>query len=120
MLHNPSSPPAGGFTLFEVLAALGLCALLAATTASAIAFAGRAERIAARRAEATLLIPNLYASQRLRPDDLPEVPRPWQIEQPSEFRTLPDDSLCEWNRIRLTVAGNEIPPLALAILNDAP
>lgn len=47
-----------GFTLIEVLMALGICALLAAATAAAISFAARAERMAIRSGEAALLLPS--------------------------------------------------------------
>jgi prepilin-type N-terminal cleavage/methylation domain-containing protein len=77
----PSRPAAGaaGFTLIEVLASLGLCALLATAAAGAVAFAARAERLAARDGEAGLLLQSLYAAQRLRPDDAPAAPRDWLV-----------------------------------------
>lgn len=109
-----------GFTLIEVLVSLGLCALLAASTASAIAFAARAERIAARDGEASLLLQSLYAAQRLRPDDLPVVPRGWRVERTSEIVTLPDESLREWFTLAVAAGGREIPPFTLRILDDTP
>ena len=44
MNASPPTRDRAGFTLIEVLAALGLCTLLAVATASAIAFAARAEQ----------------------------------------------------------------------------
>lgn len=109
-----------GFTLIEVLVSLGLCALLATATASAIAFAARAERSAARDGEASLLLQSLYAAQRLRPDDLPVAPPGWRIERTSEILTLPDESLREWHVLAVAAAGHEIPPFVVRILDDTP
>jgi prepilin-type N-terminal cleavage/methylation domain-containing protein len=109
-----------GFTLIEVLAALGLCALLAMATASAIAFAARAERIAAGGGEASLLLQSLYAAQRLRPDDLPVAPRGWRIERTSEILTLPDESRREWHWLAIAEESREITPFTIRILDDTP
>lgn len=110
-----------GFTLIEVLISLGLCALLAAAVASAMAFAARAERIAARGGEAALLLPALYAAERLRPDDLPVAPAGWRIERlPPDIVTVSDQQFQEWHRISVAVLDREIPPLTLHILGVAP
>ena len=109
-----------GFTLIEVLASLGLCALLAVATASAVAIASRAERSALRHANASLLIPSLYAAQRLRPDDLLEAPRGWLLQKTSQVTPLPDGTLREWHHIILAAANHEIPPITLDILNNIP
>jgi len=109
-----------GFTLIEVLTALGLCAFLAVSTASAISFASRAERIATRHGEASLLLSSLYAAQHLRPDDLLEVPRTWSVERTTEIEPLPNDELAEWYHIILKDSEHEMSPLKLTILNEAP
>jgi prepilin-type N-terminal cleavage/methylation domain-containing protein len=114
------TPGRAGFTLIEVLVSLGLCALLAMATASAITFAARAERIAARDGEASLLLQSLYAAQRLRPDELPVVPRGWRVERTAEIVTLPDESIREWNLLAVATAGREIPPFTFRILDDTP
>lgn len=109
-----------GFTLIEVLAALALCVLLAVATTSAIAFTSRSERLAARTGEASLLLPSLYAAQRLRPDELPVAPRGWRVDSTTEFVAISDDLRQEWHQLAIAFAGNEIPPLILRILSDAP
>jgi prepilin-type N-terminal cleavage/methylation domain-containing protein len=109
-----------GFTLIEVLASLGLCALLATATASAIVFSARTELAAARDGEATLLVQSLYAAQRLRPDDPPSVPRGWRVEDATEIVKFSDDLLQEWHLIALAAEGREIPPFTLRILGDKP
>ncbi len=114
------STPRAGFTLIEVLVSLGLCAVLAVATASAITFAARTERAAARSGEAALILQSLYAAQRLRPDDLPVAPRGWRVEHSSEILTRTDESLREWVLISLAADGNEIPPFTLRILDDTP
>lgn len=109
-----------GFTLIEVLVSLGLCALLATSTASAIAFAARAERMATRLGEASLLLQSVYAAQRLRPDELPVAPRGWRIDHTTEIVKLPDDKLLERHLLSIQTAGDEIPPFILRILDDTP
>jgi prepilin-type N-terminal cleavage/methylation domain-containing protein len=109
-----------GFTLIEVLASLGLCALLATATASAIAFAARAELVASRDGAASLFVPALYAAQRLRPDTPLEVPGGWRVERTSAFAPLPNGDLCEWHLIAIAAHGHDIPPFTLRILDDTP
>ena len=109
-----------GFTLIEVLAALGLCAVLATASAAAIRLSSRATRLADRAGEASLLVPALYAAQRLRPDDLPAPPRGWHAVHSSEIVTLPDDSLREWHWLAITDDEHEIQPFILRILDDTP
>ncbi len=118
-IPDPISRPSG-FTLIEVLASLGLCALLAAATTSAVVFSGRAERIALRYADASLLIPSLYAAQRLRPEALPAPPRGWRVDPISQMIPLPDGTLREWHQLAIAPAGREIPPFSLFILDEAP
>lgn len=120
MNASPPTRDRAGFTLIEVLAALGLCTLLAVATASAIAFAARAEQLAARTGETTLLLPSLYAAQRLRADELPAAPRGWRIESATEFVSFSDDLRQEWHLLAVAPARNEIPALTLRILGDAP
>ena len=115
-----SSQRANGFTLIEVLASLGLCALLAVATTSAVVMASRAERSALRHAEASLLVPALYAAQRLRPDALREAPRGWRLQHTSLVTPLPDGTLREWHHLILAAANHEIRPVALDILDDLP
>ena len=67
-----ASPPTrnrAGFTLIEVLAAIGLCAVLAAAAAAAIRLSSRAARLADRAGDASLLVPALYAAQRVAGSD---------------------------------------------------
>jgi type II secretory pathway pseudopilin PulG len=117
--QRPTPGPAG-FTLIEVLASLGLCALLAAAIASAIAFSARAERFATRTGAASFLLQSLYTAQRLRPDELPVAPRGWRVELTSEIVTLPDESLREWRWLALADDRREIPGFTLRILDDTP
>ena len=109
-----------GFTLIEVLAAIGLCAVLAAAAAAAIRLSSRAARLADCAGDASLLVPALYAAQRLRPDDLPAPPRGWHADHSSEIVTLPDDSLREWHWLAVSDDAGEIPPFILRILDDTP
>ena len=109
-----------GFTLIEVLAALGLCAFLATATAAAIAFSSRAERMATRAGDAALLLQARYAAQRLRPDDLPAPPSGWRIEVTTKIFTLPDESLREWHELALADDYREITPFVFRILDDTP
>lgn len=120
MNAQSTTPGSAGFTLIEVLASLGLCALLAAATASAVAFAARAERSAARAGEAALLLQSLYAAQRLRPDELPGAPPGWRIERTSEILTLPDESRREWHWLALAEENRETPSFTVYILDDTP
>lgn len=109
-----------GFTLIEILVSLGLCALLAVTVSSAVAFAARAERIAGRGGEAARLVQSLYAAQRLRPDDLLVTPPGWRVEQTTGIVESPDELPREWYRLDVTVAGRELPPFTLCILKEEP
>ena len=95
-------------------------ALLAVATTSAVVMASRAERSALRHAEASLLVPALYAAQRLRPDDLLEAPRGWRLQKTSLVTPLPDGTLREWHHLILAAANHEIRPVALDILDDLP
>ena len=99
--------PTAGFTLIEVLASLGLCALLATAAAGAVAFAARAERLAARAGEAGLLLQSLYAAQRLRPADGEIVP-------------LADDLRQEWHVLAVRDETGETRSFTFLILDDAP
>ncbi|HQF20290.1 MAG TPA: prepilin-type N-terminal cleavage/methylation domain-containing protein [Kiritimatiellia bacterium] len=112
--------PVAGFTLLEVLAALGLCALLATAAAGAVAFSLRAERAAQRYGEATLLLPALYAAQQLHPDDVPPAPRGWRLQHTTDIIKIPDDLLQEWHRYTLQPDGREIPAITFFILDDNP
>ncbi len=116
---NTSSVRAG-FTLIEVLASLGLCALLATATASAIAFASRMERVAARDGEASLLLQSLYAAQRLRPGEPLFAPHGWRVDSTTEIVKISDDLLQEWALLVIATVDDEIPPFLFRILDDAP
>lgn len=120
MNPRPSIRKRNGFTLVEVLMSLGLCLLLTITTASAVAFAARAERLASRDGEASLLLLASYAAQRLRPDLAPAPPPDWRIDQSSDLIPGPDDILREWHRLAIADRLNEIPPFTLRILDDSP
>ena len=109
-----------GFTLIEVLAALGLCAFLATAVATAVAFAARAERMASFDGEASLRLPALYAAQRLRPDDEPALPPAWRAERAGEVVKFSEDLLQEWHTLAVVPAGREIPAFTLWILDAAP
>ena len=119
---NPQSFPSsrGGFTLIEVLVALGLCALLAMATAAAVTFAARAEKAAVRCGEGSLLVPSLYAAQRLRPDGEPVLPPAWRAERAGEVVKFSEDLLQEWHTLAVEPAGREIPAFTLWILDAAP
>ena len=116
----PSIRNRAGFTLIEVLASLGLCALLAAAAASAVAFASRSERAAARDSEASLILPSLYAAQHLRPGDLPVAPRGWRVDHTTEIVKISDDLLQEWHLFALACDGREIPTFTFRILDEKP
>ena len=118
----PTRPAAGaaGFTLIEVLASLGLCALLATAAAGAVAFAARAERIAARDGEVGLLLQSLYAAQRLRPADAPAAPRGWQVVRDGEIVPLADDLRQEWHVLAVRDETGETRSFTFLILDDAP
>mgnify|MGYP001765167295 CR=1 FL=1 len=120
MNAQPPIPVRAGFTLIEVLAALGLCVLLATTVAAAVAFAARAERMAERNGEAALLLPALYAAQRLRPDDLPAAPRGWRVDSSTDILKISDDLLQEWHLFALAADRDEIRPFSFRILDDVP
>lgn len=109
-----------GFTLIEVLTALGLCAFLAVATATAITFAARSDLRAQRQGEASLLLPSCYAAQRLRPDDLPNLPSGWSLDRSTDILPLPNDELCEWHLLVLRDHRSGLPPLTLRILNEVP
>ncbi|MGD9612306.1 MAG: prepilin-type N-terminal cleavage/methylation domain-containing protein [Kiritimatiellia bacterium] len=117
-----SRPAAGsaGFTLIEVLASLGLCALLATATAGAVAFAARAERQAAREGAAALLLQSLYAAQRLRPAEPPAAPRGWQVARDGEIVRLSDDLRQEWHVLAVRDETGETRSFAFRILDDVP
>lgn len=117
--HSPACRPAG-FTLIEVLTALGLCAVLAAAAASAVRLSWRATRLAELSGEASLLVPALYAGQRLRPADLPAPPRGWRVDRTSEIVTLPDDALREWYWLAVADDTRASPTFILRILDDSP
>lgn len=109
-----------GFTLIEVLTALGLCAFLAVSTATAITFAARSDLRAQRQGEASLLLPSCYAAQRLRPNDLPVLPPGWSLDRSTDIVPLPNEELCEWYLLVLHDHRNELPPLTIRILNEVP
>ena len=109
-----------GFTLIEVLVSLALCALLATSTASAIAFAARAERFANREGEASLILQSLYAAQRLRPNNLLAIPHGWSVDPTAEIVKLPNDILLERYVITVHSSDHEISSFTLRILDDTP
>ena len=109
-----------GFTLIEVLAALGLCAFLATAVATTVAFAARAERMASFDGEASLRLPSLYAAQRLRPDELPEAPPGWRVDSGTDIVKISDDLLQEWHLLAVAADDGETRSFALRILDDVP
>ena len=111
---------AHGFTLVEALLSLGLCALLATTVASAVAFSVRAERMAAGGGDASLLVPSLYAAQRLRANELPTLPRGWKFDRSIAAEPAANGRKLEWHELAIVPAGREIPPFVLRILKDSP
>jgi len=120
MKNSFQIPGSAGFTLIEVLVSLGLCALLATAAASAVAFASRTERAAARDSVASLLVQSLYAAQRLRPDELPFAPPGFRVDHATEIAKVSDDLLQEWHLLAVAADGNEIPPFTLRILEVSP
>ena len=116
---RPAAGPAG-FTLIEVLASLGLCVLLATAAAGAVAFAARAERLAARDGEAGLLLQSLYAAQRLRPAEAPTAPRGWLVARDEAIVPLSDDLRQEWHVMAVRDETGESRPFVFLILDDAP
>ena len=115
--HTKLNP---GFTLIEVLVSLALCALLATSTASAIAFAARAEQFAHREGEASLILQSLYAAQRLRPHTLLVVPHGWRVDPTTEIVKLPSEILLERYVITVHSADHEISSFTLRLLDDTP
>ena len=109
-----------GFTLIEVLVSLALCVLLATATASAIAFASRAEQLAARHGEASLILQSLYAAQRLRSDDLPVLPPGWRVDTTTEIVKRPDDQWLARLLLSVRSPGHEAADFTLRILDDKP
>ena len=120
MTASPPSCPRAGFTLLEVLAALAICVLLAVATASAIAFAARAEQAALRDGDAALLLPALYAAQRLRADDLPVLPPGWRADASSEFVAVDDDLRQEWRFLAVVPPRGDATLFLLRTLDAAP
>ena len=112
--------PTAGFTLIEVLASLGLCALLATAAAGAVAFAARAERLAARDGEAGLLLQSLYAAQRLRPADPPAAPRGWLVARGEEIVPISDELRQGWHALALRDETGETRSFTFLVLDDAP
>lgn len=109
-----------GFSLIETLIALALCALLAIATAAAISFTSRVERIAERNGEASLLLQSLYASQHLRPDDLPPAPPGWRVDHSTDIIAYPDAPPREWHVLTVIAREGDLPPFSLRILDDTP
>ena len=109
-----------GFTLIEVLASLGLCALLATAAAGAVAFAARAERLAARGGEAALLLQSLYAAQRLRPADPPAPPRGWLVARDEVIVPLSDELRQGWQVLAVRDETGETRSFTFLVLDDAP
>jgi len=120
MNARPSRPAGQGFSLIEVLVSLGLCALLATTTASAVAFAARSEESAGRDGDATLLLPRLYAAQRLRPETPPDVRKGWRIDRTVDIVPQEDAPPSEWHVIAVADRRQDLSPFTLRILNDTP
>ena len=112
--------PTAGFTLIEVLASLGLCALLATAAAGAVAFAARAERLAARDGEAALLLQSLYAAQRLRPADPPAAPRGWLVARDEVIVPLSDELRQGWQVLAVRDETGETRSFTFLVLDDAP
>jgi prepilin-type N-terminal cleavage/methylation domain-containing protein len=113
-------PRRNGFSLIEVLVSLGLCALLAATTASAVAFAARSEQSAERDGDASLMLQRLYAAQRLRPDSPPDPPNNWRIDRAVDIVPYSEQLHREWHVIAIAARRQEIPPFRIRILDDTP
>ena len=109
-----------GFTLIEVLVSLALCVLLATATASAVAFAARAEQLATRHGDASLILKSLYAAQRLRPDDLPVLPPGWRVDTTTEIVKRSDDRWLERFLLSVHSPGHEAADFTLQILDDKP
>lgn len=111
---------AGGFTLLEVLAALGLCAVLAAAVAGATAFAVRAERLAERSSTASLLVTHIYAAQRVQPDAELVLPRGWRMEATKDIVKQEDGLYREWITANLIRPDRGISPVTIRILGVEP
>ena len=95
MTAAPPSRPRAGFTLLEVLAALAICVLLAVATASAIAFAARA-------------------------DELPVLPPGWRADASSEFIAVDDDLRQEWRFLAVAPPRGDTPLFLLRTLDASP
>ena len=119
-MKTPHANPHHGFTLIEVLISLALCALLATSTASAIAFAARAERMALRDSKASLMLQSLYAAQRLRPNDLLTPPRGWRIESTTEISKISDEILLSQYCLSVHFIEQESSLFTLRIMDDTP
>lgn len=94
--------------------------LLATAAAGAVAFAARAERLAARGGDAALLLQSLYAAQRLRPAETPAAPRGWQIARGEEIVRLSDDLRQGWHVFAVRDDAGETRPFTFLVLDDAP
>lgn len=111
---------ARGFTLLEVLAALGLCALLAAGVAGATAFAVRAQRLAENSSVASLLLNQIYAAQRLQPDEECLLPHGWRMEATKDIVQPLEGLYQEWITVRLVPPEREIAPVTIRALGVGP
>lgn len=119
-MNDSLSKRESGFTLIEVLVSLALCVLLATAAATAVSFAARAEQLAGRHGEASLILPSLYAAQRLRPDDLPVLPPGWRVETTTEIVKRPNDKWLEQCILSVRSPGHESVDFTLRILDDKP
>ncbi|MDR0993215.1 MAG: hypothetical protein LBN38_01415 [Verrucomicrobiota bacterium] len=113
------SPPAG-FTLLEVLAALGLCVFLAVCVSSAVGFTTRAERLAEREGAASLFCQTLYTAQRLYPEELPPAPSGWRVARTEDIEKLSRDTLREWHTLQVVDANGILRPFPLRVLAEGP
>lgn len=118
-----------GFTLIEVLIALGLCVLLTSIAAAALTHTTRATRQALRAREFALQLSTLYTLLHLRPNDIPTAPlHGWRMETMEEFTPAPaalsesdpEAAPRRWTCLTLYDQQRERPPARLRILENTP
>lgn len=122
--HSPSTAVTrDGFTLVEILASLGLCAMLVTTVASVITMTTRQEQRGLLQNQAILELHRMYYVMRMEEAEAaPTFPvdtdSPWQYDRhiaPTPDRPLADHILDEWPTWKLVEKEKRLPPIPLSL-----